>query len=131
MGELSLHDSSKGLERRQFSRVEFEAEVILTQKGESFCGELVDISLNGALVSTPTHYQVRTDLACDLEIRLSFDNVIHMKAALVHSSSEVLGFQCTSIDMESIVVLRRLMEVNLDDPSASERVLAELLKRYA
>lgn len=116
-------------ERRQFSRVNFDADVTLTQEGRSFSAQLEDISLNGVLLSTPSQYQLRTDIPCTLYIALAEAANIRMQVTLVHSSSSFLGFHCTSIDMDSIIHLRRLIEINLDEPQASERVLAELLKR--
>lgn len=116
-------------ERRQFSRINFDADVSLTQEGRSFSAQLLDISLNGVLLSTPRQYQLRTDMPCTLSIALADSAIIQMQVTLVHSSSSFLGFHCTSIDMDSIIHLRRLIEVNLDDPQASERVLSELLKR--
>lgn len=117
-------------ERRQFSRVVFDAHVTVTQEGRSFAAQLEDISLNGVLLSTPAQYQIRTDMPCSLSINLAGDTEINMQVTLVHSSSSFLGFHCTSIDMDSIIHLRRLIEINLGDPHASERVLAELLKRH-
>jgi hypothetical protein len=117
-------------ERRRFSRVEFDADVRLLQDGKDYRAQLHDISLNGVLIATPSEYHIRTDMPCTLLVILSDDTVITMQVTLVHSSSAFLGFHCTSIDMESIVHLRRLIEINLGEPGASERVLAELLKRH-
>lgn len=117
-------------ERRQFSRVEFDATVSLVQEGRSIEAKLVDISLNGMLIETPKDYQLRTDMPCSAVVHLSAEVAISMQVSLVHSSSTLLGFHCTSIDMDSITHLRRLIEMNLEDDSASERVLSELLKRH-
>lgn len=127
---MSEDESQQKEERRQFSRIEFDAHVTLTQEGKSFVAQLEDISLNGVLLSTPADYHLRTDIPCTLNIALAQDVAINMQVTLVHSSSNVLGLHCTSIDMESIIHLRRLIEINLADPQASERVLAELLKRH-
>lgn len=117
-------------ERRQFSRVLFDADVLLNQEGKAYRAQLQDISLNGVLITTPPDYHLRTDMPCMLHVVLADSAVITMQATLVHSSSSVLGFHCTSIDMDSIIHLRRLIEINLGDAHASERVLAELLKRH-
>lgn len=127
---MKYNDKRDNEDRRQFSRIEFEANVTLVQEGRSFTAQLEDISLNGVLLSTPAEYHIRTDMPCKLSIALSDNAAINMQVTLVHSSSSFLGLHCTSIDMESIIHLRRLVEVNLDDPQASERVLAELLKRH-
>lgn len=125
---MEQHGNSE--ERRQFSRIEFDADVRLLQEGKEYSAQLHDISLNGVLVATPTEYHLRTDMPCMLNVILSDQAVISMQVTLVHSSSSFLGFHCTSIDMDSIVHLRRLIEINLGEPGASERVLTELLRRH-
>lgn len=122
--------NANAAERRRFSRISFDAEATLTQDGQEYSAQLLDISLNGVLLTTPTNYGLRVDLPCMVKVRLAANAIITMQVALIHSSSEVLGFHCTSIDMDSITHLRRLLEMNLDDPAASERVLTELLKRH-
>jgi hypothetical protein len=117
-------------ERRQFSRVEFDGDVYVIQEGKEYRAQLHDISLNGVLVSAPSEYHIRTDMPCTLNVILSDQAAITMQVTLVHSSSSFLGFHCTSIDMDSIVHLRRLIEINLGEPGASERVLTELLRRH-
>lgn len=117
-------------DRRRFSRIEFDADVRLTQEGKQYEAQLHDISLNGVLISAPRDYHLRTDMPCTLQVVLADNVIITMQVTLVHSSSSFLGFHCTSIDMDSIIHLRRLIEINLGEPGASERVLTELLKRH-
>ncbi|WP_053981619.1 PilZ domain-containing protein [Marinagarivorans algicola] len=121
--------SSQQEERRQYSRVTFEAQAIISQGNKSFITELIDISLNGLLAKTPEHYHLRSDMPCSVKIILSPELAISMQAALVHSSHRALGLHCTSIDMDSITHLRKLIESNIEDPHASERVLSELVLR--
>lgn len=120
---------TNSIERRQYSRIIFEADATITQGNKSFDAQLLDISLNGLLVKTPEQYRVRCDMPCTAKIILSDAVHISMQVTLVHSGNDALGFHCTSIDMDSITHLRRLIEANLEDPHASERVLSELLIR--
>lgn len=121
---------SQPMERRQFSRIAFDAGVTIQQEDSIFPAQLIDISLNGVLITTPAQYELRTDIPCTLTVRLAEDVSICMQVSLVHSSSEMLGFHCSSMDMDSMTHLRKLVEMNLDDPAASDRVLNELLKRH-
>lgn len=114
-------------DRRRFTRVDFKTSAKIIQGQDTFDTKLLDISINGLLVQTPTHYKLRSDKDTFITIHLSGDAVIHMTAALVHSSTDSLGFRCESIDMESMAHLRRLLELNINDPGAPERVLTELL----
>lgn len=127
---MTADEDQQTEDRRKFSRIEFDADVHLTQAGKTSPAQLEDISLNGVLLSTPEDYRLHTDVPCTLNITLADDVAINMQVVLVHSSSRLLGLHCTSIDMESVIHLRRLIEMNLADPLASERVLAELLKRH-
>jgi bifunctional N-acetylglucosamine-1-phosphate-uridyltransferase/glucosamine-1-phosphate-acetyltransferase GlmU-like protein len=115
-------------ERRQFSRVNFETQVLLSQGDALIQAEVQDISLNGLLIKTPKHYHLRSDLPCRAKILLANNIHIEMQVTLVHSSDASLGLHCTSIDMESIAHLRRLIEANMQEPNACERVLAELVE---
>jgi len=117
-------------ERRQYSRVDFETDVAITQEDNAYSAQLVDISLNGVLITTPEEYAIRTDLPCTVTVSLADDVEIVMQVTLVHSSTKTLGFHCTSIDMDSMTYLRRLVEMNLPDAGASERVLNELLRHH-
>lgn len=114
-------------DRRQFTRVPFSTEVFISQGDHRYQSSLVDISLNGILVAAPKLYHLRSDLPCLVNIPLCSDVNIQMQSALVHSGNNALGFHCTSIDMDSITHLRRLIEANLGDPHAPERVLSELV----
>ncbi len=53
--------------------------------------------------------------------------VIAMAGELAHVEGAHAGVLCRSIDIESITHLRRLIEVNLGDPAASERELKALI----
>jgi hypothetical protein len=55
------------------------------------------------------------------------DIVIAMAGELAHVEDDRAGVLCRSIDIESITHLRRLIEVNLGDPAASERELKALI----
>lgn len=121
--------SSPQEERRQYSRVPFATTASITQGDRSFITEVIDISLNGLLVATPSNYHLRSDMPCNVKLQLSDAVTISMQVTLVHSSDQALGFHCTSIDMDSITHLRRLIEANIEDPNASERVLSELVQR--
>jgi hypothetical protein len=115
-------------DRRRFTRVNFHAEVTLTQQNYGFSSTLVDVSLNGILLDTPAEYELRADSPADVAIKLGDETEINMSVRLVHSSSDVLGFRCESIDVDSIGHLRRLIELNIGDAHAAERVLSELMR---
>lgn len=114
-------------ERRRFTRVNFDTTASILQGGQRIPVHLIDVSLKGILIDTPEEYTLKADLPAQFEILLADETVIDMKVHLVHSSNKMLGFQCESIDIDSISHLRRLIELNMDIPNASERILEELI----
>ncbi len=114
-------------DRRRFTRIRFDTAATLNQGETVFHTHVLDISLNGVLLETPEEYKIRADLPANISIFLSESAEIQMQVSLAHSSSQYLGFHCESIDMESVGHLRRLIELNMDDPCAPERVLEELV----
>lgn len=117
-------------ERRRFTRVRFDTAATLSQADTTFHTYVIDISLSGVLLETPDHYSLRTGIPTYLSICLSEAVEIQMQVTLAHSSNNFLGFHCKSIDMESIAHLRRLIELNMDEPNAAERVLEELVSPF-
>lgn len=116
-------------ERRKFTRIDFDATARLQQGEVSLPVHIIDISVNGVLLETPEEYSINAEASASICITLSDEAEIVMHVNLAHSSNKVLGFKCASIDMESATLLRRLIELNMDDENATERVLEELLSR--
>lgn len=119
-------------ERRQFTRVSFAsgAELITTQ-GHLHC-QVMDISLKGVLLQLPSHDASLAGLPCLVKLPLpGGDIVISMAGELAHVEGDHAGVLCRSIDLESITHLRRLIEVNLGDATASERELKALIAGVA
>lgn len=114
-------------ERRRFSRIAFTTKVELRERNESCLVTLRDISLNGLLVERPSDWIFSEKPTLEAHIFLSEEDEIRMKVHLTHERDGLLGYQCSSIDIDSISHLRRLVELNLGDAAAAERELAELL----
>ncbi len=110
-------------ERRQFSRVLFSNQAQLCCQDAIWQTKLLDISLNGALVETPANFTPKSQ-----QLQLSFtipdsDILVQMETELVHQKDNQLGLACLHIDVESISHLRRLVELNVGDPTLLDREL--------
>jgi hypothetical protein len=122
-----MSDSPPNEERRHFTRIPIDNPAILICQGKQWRSRLLDLSLKGALIERPEHYQGQSEAHCTLEILLEpQDVVISMRGSLVHSEAGHLGFHCEHIDLESISHLKRLVELNLGDEALLERELSEL-----
>jgi hypothetical protein len=114
-------------EQRRFTRIPFQTSVTLTRDGHSWQGELLDISLNGALVRLPPDWVGRVGDACALELRpAAADVVIAMSTIVAHREDGQVGLRCVHIDVDSISHLRRLVELNLGDARQLQRELHAL-----
>ena len=117
-------------ERRQFARVAFASGAeLITPQGPLAC-QVVDISLKGVLLQLPAGAQLATGQPCLAKLPLGQGDeaiVIAMAGELAHVADGHAGLLCRSIDLESITHLRRLIEMNLGDPMASERELKALI----
>lgn len=114
--------------RRLFSRIEFNADVVLnTFPGQHPC-RLVDISLKGALVERLLPWHARLGDPCSLVVHLAKSGpAIHMSGEIAHVEQGRLGIYCTVIDLESVTNLRRLVELNLGDEAALQRELSAMV----
>jgi hypothetical protein len=92
---------------------------------------VIDISLKGVLLQLPAGAAVQAGMPCLVKLPLGGDpegeTAIAMAGELAHVEGSHAGVLCRSIDLESITHLRRLIEVNLGDPAASERELKALI----
>ena len=114
-------------ERRRYSRIDFQATSHLLLAEIRFDTQLVDISMKGALVALPVGWVGRPAEQCELIIDLRESDIsIRMEMVVAHVDSETIGLRCNAIDVDSMVHLRRLLELNLGDPALVERELFQL-----
>ncbi len=123
---MNLHAISS--EKRQFSRIAFDAPVILKSKNEQWESKLLDVSLKGALILKPDNWNENNNDDFKLSIQLNNSDIeIDMEVKLVHTEGEHLGFYCEHIDIDSVTSLRRLVELNLADEELLEREISNML----
>lgn len=117
-------------ERRRFTRVPFDTSCTIVQGTARIDVDLLDISLNGALVSRPDNLPSHLEGPIYLDIELTDQTQISMEVELAHSEENSIGFSCKQLDMDSASHLRRLIELNIGTENAAERVLEELISRH-
>ena len=113
--------------RRQFSRIHFQAEAQLFLPDGELLVELVDLSLKGALIRPQQAFFVTVGSNCTLKIQLDQASaMICMEATIVHHQGPFYGLACREIDLDSVTHLRRLVALNLGDENLLERELTLL-----
>ncbi len=117
-------------ERRKFSRILFDAHVELAQGEFHWRASLLDISLKGLLLQQKLPTEVSVNEPVLVKILLSDNTCIAMSVTVAHQHHQQTGLVCSSIDIDSVSHLRRLIELNLGDAAAAERELSELISDY-
>lgn len=103
-------------DKRKFSRINFAAKVQIGFEEKLHLGELVDISLRGALVNLSRDIKLPLGSGFNCIIQLTSCNItINFNAMLVHTENNQFGFKFTTSDIDSITHLRRLLELNSGD----------------
>jgi hypothetical protein len=124
---LGMPIMKKPSERRHFWRAVFYSPARLTTHDGLCYADLEDISLRGALVQVPVGWMGKAGDDCLLQFDLGRDASISMWACVSHVAADHVGLRCTSIDLDSITHLRRLVALNAGDPAVLERELSSLL----
>jgi hypothetical protein len=116
------------MDQRQFKRVHFLNRVQVETNGQVLETHCLDISLRGVLLVRPESANWKFEQQIKVTLQLSETDIIEMICSLVHIDDDVVGCACDSMDLDSMTALRRLLELNLADPSAVNRELAELVR---
>lgn len=115
--------------QRRFSRIPFDANVIIRGPSGIWHSKMLDISLKGLLITRPANWPNEAVDEFRIEIRppeAPFS--IRMQAHRAHAEADHIGFECSHIDIDSISHLRRLVELNIGDEDVLNRELAEMAK---
>jgi hypothetical protein len=115
-------------DRRRFHRIQFDAPALLLCAGKKVETLVLDCSLKGVLVKSQPGWSPEIGTGVVLELRLAeHDELIRMETEISRVSDDSVGLNCTHIDLDSIIRLRRLVELNLGNPELLERDLEHLI----
>jgi hypothetical protein len=126
--ELAMN-ATRAEGHRLFSRVPFSAAVTLHLPGQSLEVTLLDIALKGALVQTDVPENLRINDPCRLLLPLAgAGEAIEMAGKVAHLEGCNVGLRCELIELASLTLLRRLLELNTGDADLMDRELSQLFK---
>lgn len=115
-------------ERRRFQRIILHRPVSLVIDGRTYPGELIDISLHGALMRAEGEETPPPGARGIADIGLGDDPefVIRMPVTVRHLQERLIGLETGQLEIEDASRLKRLVELNVADPALLQRELEEL-----
>lgn len=103
-------------EKRYFSRINFTARTQIEFNDNVYEGDLLDLSLRGALLSFKDQIPLKMHDCCTLIICLhSSDIKLIFEAELAHLHKNNLGFKFLREDVGTMTHLRNLLSLNVGD----------------
>jgi c-di-GMP-binding flagellar brake protein YcgR len=123
---LNTLQQSQQPERRSYNRIPFNAEILMQCGNEEWSCNLLDISLKGMLVEPPDNLEIDLNNPCGMALFLGEDISIHARVNITRVSNGNWGLKWLEIDVNSLRHLRRLIELNSNDPALLTRELSEL-----
>lgn len=111
------------MEQRQFSRIDFQTKTFLLHQNQRLEVQLFDISLKGALIVIEQVVELQKGDQVFLQMKLGAYDFLNVTADLVHIQENNFGFKFTSIDLDSLSHLRRLLEINSGDAELIDQEL--------
>ena len=118
-------------DKRRFHRIHFTVDADLKIGNDSWDVRVLDLSLNGALISFTEDCPLIKNLNCTLTFPLQDDeSIIKMNVSVKHLMRDHAGLCIHHIDVDSLSHLKRIIELNTGDPSILERELHDLVELH-
>ncbi len=113
---------------RRFRRFPFAAEVTLSNGQKVWSAKLLEIALKGAMVGTETPLPLDPGSRCSLCITLPGTSIsLDFQAELKHCEENHYGFKFISEDLDTLIHLRKLVELNTGDAEVTRSELSAWL----
>lgn len=127
--QVQIHDPAKNSSnQRRFTRVPFLHRARVELAGAEREVQCLDLSLRGVLLVLPEGADWGLEQPVCVTLTLGDSEQIRMECSVAHIDEDVVGCACDSMSLESLTVLRRVLELNLPSPEQVHRELAELMR---
>ena len=104
-------------EQRLFQRIKFAVKTEIEIDGNRYEAALVDISLKGALLAFSKEAALDKGKLCHLMVHLDQSDVtLYFTGVVVHTRGNLTGIKFITIDIDTMIHLRSLIELNSGDP---------------
>ena len=113
---------------RNFMRTDFYVNGYFNEEGKTISFKVLNLSLKGSLINLDEELVLNMGKEIDISILLNHSDVkINVNSRVVHLSEKgCYGLRFESIDLDSMIHLRRLLELNTIPEGEIERELSFL-----
>jgi hypothetical protein len=112
------------MEKRRFSRIEFEEKCVVERGNDFVEGRLLNVSLKGALIEFDGEIGFQSGGGCRLSFNLGNpDFYLEFMVEVVHCSDSLAGVRFVETDLNTMIHLRNLLEARTGDPLLVQREL--------
>ena len=112
---------------RKFERTDFNVRGFVSCENKEYPINVINISLKGILVQTDGEICLEQGNVYPLRISLPHSDIsIQTDSRLMHKEGNSYGFRFDSIEADSMIHLRRLLELNISSEAEIERELSFL-----
>jgi PilZ domain len=116
-------------EQRNFQRIPFATKAEINSNSNKYHGELLNISLQGALVKGNEKIPLKKGTRCELLIHLLGPEItLKFETDIIYSQKNNFGFKFISEDLETARHLRRLLELNIGSSEILDREIDAWIK---
>ncbi|MCP4678908.1 MAG: PilZ domain-containing protein [Deltaproteobacteria bacterium] len=120
------------MERRKFTRVEFETTAAVKSTSAEATGKVKDLSLNGMYLSTPDSIGVNQQVEIMIYLSGSSSEIfIKLRGSVIRQNEDGLGiqFEMEKIDIDALTLLRHVLAYNSKDDDQVLKEYCDFLDR--
>ena len=128
-GDIVVLEVMEDSESRRFERTDFKVRGFIGVENSEVPFSIVNISLQGILISPDRDLVLERNTAYPLRISLPHSEIsIVTQAELMHREGGQFGFRFNLVEADGMIHLRRLLELNSGSEDSMEKELAFLVE---
>ncbi len=115
-------------EQRHYQRIGFRTEASIITSEATYACHLIDLALQGALFQCEAETPLAVGQKARLHIYLPDSDIsLNFTAEMIHKHERFCGFLFLTEDVDTLVHLRRLLELNIGDTEKTDQEFSNWL----
>ncbi len=119
------------IERRTFTRVDYDADATLEYEGEEFPSRIVRLSLKGVLINTGASPRKRGKAVVRFSADIGDEPVtLHCSGRVIRADRRGVGIEFEGVDLDTFKQLRDIVAANSSDPGVIVEEFLDFICRW-